>query len=198
MELEKKIQNLEERLRRSAKRENELEDEIVRLKSAIKSVNNPNVSRAEIEQILIGAQEYRALDDKYGKLRTQLTTFSGLITSQFDKLRSQGVRFEYENNLLELLRNQNLEISTVNGIAHIVDFKEKVVEVPVQDARTKHLIHLLAVQLKKFVEKYPKLRDETDVRLTEFFQQEIIDLIESDDFERVVSIVKYVPEFHRV
>jgi hypothetical protein len=73
-----------------------------------------------------------------------------------------------------------------------------VVEVPVQDARTKHLVHLFAVQLKKYVEKYPKLRDECDGRLTEFFQQEIIDLIESDDFERVVSIVKYVPEFHRV
>ena len=67
-----------------------------------------------------------------------------------------------------------------------------------QDARTKHLIHLLAIQLKKFVEKYPKLRAETDGRLTEFFQQEIIDLIESDDFERLVGIVKYVPEYHRV
>ena len=31
------------------------------------------------------------------------------------------------------------------------------------------------------------------MRLTEFFQQEIIDLLETDDFERVVSIVKYVP-----
>lgn len=36
------------------------------------------------------------------------------------------------------------------------------------------------------------------MRLTEFFQQEIIDLLETDDFERVVSIVKYVPQFHRV
>ena len=56
IELEKKIQNLEERLRRSSLRENELENEVVRLKSAIKSLNNPSVSRGEIEQILIGAQ----------------------------------------------------------------------------------------------------------------------------------------------
>lgn len=67
-----------------------------------------------------------------------------------------------------------------------------------QDSRTKYLIHLFASQLKKYVDKYPKLREECDVRLTEFFQQEIIDLLEADDFERVVSIVKYVPEFHRV
>ncbi len=43
---------------------------------------------------------------------------------------------------------------------------EKIVEVPIQDSRTKHLIHLLAVQMKKFCSKYPKLLDEMDVRLT--------------------------------
>jgi hypothetical protein len=40
------------------------------------------------------------------------------------------------------------------------------VEVPVQDSRTKHLIHLLAVQMKKFCTQYPKLLSEMDVRLT--------------------------------
>jgi DNA repair exonuclease SbcCD ATPase subunit len=108
IELEKKIQNLEERLRRAGKRENELEDEIVRLKSAVKSVNNPNITRADIEKILIGAQEYSVLDDKFTKLRTQLSTFAGLITSQFSTLRGQGIRFEYESNLFELLKGQNL------------------------------------------------------------------------------------------
>jgi hypothetical protein len=52
--------------------------------------------------------------------------------------------------------------------------------------------------MKKYVDKYPKLRGECDERLTEFFQQEIIDLIETDDFERVISIVKYVPDVYRV
>ena len=49
VELEKKIQNLEQRLRRASLRENDLENEIVRLKSALKTVNNPNVNRKEIE-----------------------------------------------------------------------------------------------------------------------------------------------------
>ena len=30
---------------------------------------------------------------------------------------------------------------------------------------------MLAIQMKKFVEKYPKLREEMDGRLVEFFQQ---------------------------
>jgi len=163
---------LEERLRRQTAREDELEKEILRLKSTIRSLNNPNVSRQEIEQILIGAQEFRVLDDKYQKLRGQLSTFGGLLRSQFDRLRNiPGVKLDFESNLSQLLNAEGLEISVVNGIANVIDYREKVVEVPIQDARTKHLIHLLAVQMRKYFEKYPKLREECDVRLTEFFTQ---------------------------
>lgn len=123
VELEKKIQNLEERLRRAGKRENELEDEVVRLKSALKSVNNPNVSKSDIEKILIGAQEYRTLEEQFNKLKIQVSTFGGLVKTQFEQLRSTGVRFEYESNLNQLLQGQNLEISIVNGIANIIDYR---------------------------------------------------------------------------
>ena len=56
------------------------------------------------------------------------------------------------------LRGEGLEIVPLNGVANLVEYRERVVEVPVQDARTNHLIHLLAVQLKKYVDRYPKLR----------------------------------------
>ena len=52
--------------------------------------------------------------------------------------------------------------------------------------------------MKKYFEKYPKLKDECDSRLYEFFQQELIDIIEVDELERVVEIVKYVPEVVKV
>ena len=57
---------------------------------------------------------------------------------------------------------------------------------------------MLAVQMKKFTSKYPKLMDEMDVRLTEFFQQELIDIIEVDELDRVVEIVKYQPQVVKV
>lgn len=34
--------------------------------------------------------------------------------------------------------------------------------------------------------------------MTEFFQQEIIDIIETDELERVIEIVKYVPDVVKV
>lgn len=88
-----------------------------------------------------------------------MSAFSGLVNTQFEKLRAQGIRFEYESNLTALLRDESLEASVVDGVLNFTDFREKVVEVPIQDARTKHLIHMLAIQMKKFFEKYPKLRD---------------------------------------
>lgn len=90
----------------------------------------------------------------------------------------------------------NGTISSVDGYGFLTG--DRVVEVPVSDARTKHLIHMFAVQMKKFFEKYPKLREECDVRLTEFFQQELIDVIEVDEIDRIVEIVKYVPDVYRV
>lgn len=45
---------------------------------------------------------------------------------------------------------------------------------------------MLAVQMKKNFDKYPKLREECDSRLYEFFQQEIIDVMEIDELDRVV------------
>jgi hypothetical protein len=57
----------------------------------------------------------------------------------------------------------------------------KIVEVPVQDARTKHLIHVLANELKRLFLKFPRLQSEIDGRLAEFIQQEVIDVIEVDE-----------------
>ena len=198
VELEKKIQSLQERLQRFTNREDDLGSEIVRLKTAIKTLNTPNASKIDLDKLLVGAVEFQALEQKFLSLRTQFAAVGGLVRTQFQNLRSSGAKLEHESSLFQLIDGEGLEISMISGVANIIDYKEKIIEVPIQDSRTKHLIHLLAIQLKKYVDKYPKLREECDSRLTEFFQQEIIDMLESDDFERLVSIVKYVPEFHRV
>jgi hypothetical protein len=121
-------------------------------------VSNPNISKGDLEKLLIGAVEYQALDERFSKLRSQLGSVGGLIRTQFDRLRQSGARLDQESNINQLLNAEGLEISALEGVATIVEYREKVVEVPVQDARTKHLIHLLAVQLKRYVDKYPKLR----------------------------------------
>jgi chromosome segregation ATPase len=127
VELEKKIQNFEEKLRRAVKREGELEDEIVRLTASLRAVNNPNVTKAELEKLSIGAVQYAALDEKYSRLRGQLQSFGSLFKTQMDKLRSTGVKFENEASLDQLLRSENMQTSVANGMVSVVETRDKVI-----------------------------------------------------------------------
>jgi hypothetical protein len=99
------------------------------------------------------------LELKYNSLRDRFGGFSSLIKAQSEKLRGTGVTLDFEADLNALVRSEGINVSIVNGLVNVVDYKDRVVEVPVSDARTKHLIHMLAVQMKKFFEKYPKLRE---------------------------------------
>lgn len=96
---------------------------------------------------------------KYNSLRDRFAGFGSLIQAQSAKLRGSGITLDFEADLNALIRSEGVSVSLVNGLVNLVDYREKVVEVPVSDARTKHLIHMLAVQMKKFFEKYPKLRE---------------------------------------
>lgn len=62
-------------------------------------------------------------------------------------------------------------------MVNLTETRDKLIHVPTQDSRTKYLIHMLATQMKKYMDKYPKLKEECDVRLYEFFQQDLIDVI---------------------
>lgn len=134
-------------------------------------------------------------------MKDQFGVAVGIFQGQIEKLKTEGgsFRLDMDNRIFDMLKDQKITVfKTSNDIVHLERFSERTVEVPVQDARTKHLMHMLAVQMKKFTSKYPKLIDEMDVRLTEFFQQELIDIIEVDELERVVEIVKYQPQVVKV
>jgi hypothetical protein len=65
----------------------------VRLSAVIKAVNQPNITKTDIERLTIGAVQYSALEQKYSQLRGQLLSFSSLFKTQLDKLRNSGVKF---------------------------------------------------------------------------------------------------------
>lgn len=125
----------------------------------------PRLGAPDVDKLFAGAKEYHKLEDAFNFLKKRMAIFAGLISRQFDKLRSEGVSIDNQALISQVLKSEGLEIEVVNGCANVVNYKEKVIEVPVQDSRTKHLIHSLATQLKKYVDKYPKLREECDSRL---------------------------------
>ena len=145
--------------------------------------------------------ERKKLTEDYERIKAQFGVAAGMYKLAIDKLKQQNpsLRIEVDRGLFDLLQNERINVERVDGgVIHLERFTERTVEVPVQDARTKHLLHLLASQLKKLSLKYPKILLEMDARLTEFFQQEIIDIIEVDEVDRVIEIVKYVPQVVKV
>lgn len=121
--------------------------------------------------------------------KNQLTRFTA-------KYPTEKAELDFE--ITNILQRASVSAYTVNGIEIVEVTSSKTVEVPVQDSRTKHLIHLLATNLKNLSAKYPKLLTEIDSKLVEFFQQEIIDVMEVDELDRLVEIVKFVPQTVRV
>lgn len=67
-----------------------------------------------------------------------------------------------------------------------------------QDARTKELVHSLGHYVKKIITKYPKLKQELDMQLQDYLSTELIEIIMTDNLDKIVEIVKYVPQVVRV
>lgn len=109
--------------------------------------------------------DYKSLDEKYDSLKSRFSGFAALMKAHIDKLKTSGVKFEYESEFNNLIKSEGVTTSIINGVVNIVDYRDRVVEVPVSDSRTKHLIYMLAVQMKAYFNKYPKLREECDARL---------------------------------
>lgn len=112
-------------------------------------------------------------------LRANFASAASVWKNQLNRLTSKypTERAELDFEITNILQRTNVVAYNVNGLETVEVFSEKTVQVPVQDSRTKHLIHLLSNTLKTLSAKYPKLLTEIDSKLVEFFQQELIDVI---------------------
>jgi len=154
-----------------------------------------------IKESVSKAIERRKIEEDYIRLKEQFQVAVGIYQNQIERLKrdNPNIRIDVETRLFDMLKDMKLNVFKMSGdVVHLERFSERTIEVPVQDSRSKHLLHLLTIQMKKFTSKYPKLADEMDVRLTEFFQQELIDILEVDELDKVVEIVKYVPQTVKV
>jgi hypothetical protein len=52
--------------------------------------------------------------------------------------------------------------------------------------------------VRRINEKYPKLKGELDVKLQELLGGELIDVVEGESLERIVDIIRYVPQMVKV
>lgn len=92
-------------------------------------------------------------------MKANFASAASIWGNQLEQIRIKypNERFTLSAEITSLLQRTNVSSYNVSGVETIEVRSEKTVEVPVQDARTKQLIHLLAVSLKNLSTKYPKI-----------------------------------------
>ena len=200
VELEKKIQNLEERLRRASAREIELENRIAQLNAEVLSLKDRSLTGEKLNIAIQLQTDNERLTKEIETLKANFASAASIWKNQVSVISRKypNERFDLDAEINSLLQRTNVRTYNVSGIETIEVKSERTVEVPVLDVRTKGLIHLFASSLKTLSTKYPKLYTELDARVVEFFSQELIDVIEVDEIDRIVEIVKFVPQTVRV
>jgi hypothetical protein len=155
---------------------------------------------------------------------TLVNTVSKLYTAQIDTLKTKGALADYDPKIMGLIAKEAVpaqflpsedlamksaiiqDLASGPLLASSVPFRSAqfsaanrtTVQIPVQDTRTKALIQKLASEMRRLCTKYPKLASEISPELSEYFSQEILDVIEVDELDRLVEIVKYKPEIVKV
>jgi hypothetical protein len=154
--------------------------------------------RTKLEQGELRLKE----DEQYTILSEKFRVAAELYRRQIEQLRrdNPSLSISFDDQILETLRMANTRVTDINAAGAVQIEKEVKVtkEVPVQDARTKYLIHALSMHLKRLHEKYPKLKGELDAKLTEFLSEEMVEMIHNDELDRIVDIVRYVPQLVKV
>lgn len=149
----------------------------------IENFINTDLKNTRLYETVQTAVKRHRIEEDYKRLKENFAAAAGVYQNCITDLKRNHpeIRINLESQLFEILQREKVQAYQVQGGAIFIDnFCQRTVEVPVQDARTKQLLHMLAVQFKKVVEKYPKLQGEVDERLLQYFQQELIDIIEVD------------------
>ena len=146
-------------------------------------------------------ETYR-MSQQFVQLQENFNIAAGIYQQLIATLRRNNANLQFPievDRLFELLgAHATMAVQVDSGAIFITEGRERVVEVPVQDTHTKQLIHLFAGQLKNLFFKYPKLQDEIDERIAEFVREEVIELMSVDEIDRLVQIVRYVPQTIKV
>ena len=104
------------------------------------------------------------------------------------------------SKVLDTMEKDNTQVRGMTSTGCVIIEKEVRIEkeVPCHDARTKHIISTFVAYIRRILKKHPVLRDDMDVTVRDFMDGEMEDMVTKEDMDRLLGIVKYVPQMVRV
>jgi len=76
------------------KKESELKKEISRFSSALEALNNPNISKEQVADLLVLNHEAAEMNRQSTLYRQKMATTSKILKSHMDNLKTKGVQIE--------------------------------------------------------------------------------------------------------
>lgn len=144
-------------------------------------------------------RELFRINDQYSLLLNRFRGASSIWQSQIRDIKKQfpTARLDLDRDITKLLQDGKIDVIFVNDVIQLQP--NPVVEVPMSESRTSQLLQLVSTQLRGLITKYPKLEIDVDRNVLEFFNDGVIDSLSvGNDVNRIVEIVKYVPQEVRV
>jgi chromosome segregation ATPase len=121
VELEKKIQNLEERLRRSSAREIELENKIIAFRAENLTLRDKSLTGQKLDDAMRRESQFEQSIKDLEALRSNFSTAASVWKNQISKITSKypNERYELDYEITSLLQRANIQSYNSNGISTI-------------------------------------------------------------------------------
>ena len=197
--LNKKIENLENKNDSNKKREDALKKEVNRLSDALKALENPNVSKEQISDLLLTNADAVQLNKQAVAHKKKMETTSQVLKTHMNDLKLKGVKVESENQINRIIEeDEKVNINVAEGLVHIVETQEVVIEKPIQDEKTQELIRQMGNEIYRIYSKYPKVKDEANPKFVELLNRDVVKTVDNDGLSKIVEIVKFQPSVVKV
>ena len=139
--LNKKIENYENKNDSNKKREDALKKEVNRLSDALKALENPNITKEQVSDLLLINADAVQLNKQAANNKKKVETTSKVLKTHMNDLKLKGVKVESEDQINKIIEEDvNMDINVTEGLVHIVETQEVVIEKPIQDEKTQELI----------------------------------------------------------
>ena len=165
VELEKRVENLEERLRRAEITEKELQEKIAALQRENYTLRDKSYTGEKLEDALRRQTQFDQNQKDLEAYRANFAAAASLWNHQLSQLSAKypNDRFALTPELTALLQKSNVITYNTNGVTTLAYARDR--NIPVLEGRTKHFFGLLVLNLRKLSEKYPQIRGELDAEV---------------------------------
>ena len=165
----------------------------------MKTLENPNVTKEQISDLLIQNSEAVQLNKQAAAQKKKMEATGQVLKTHMNDIKLKGVKVENENQINQIIEeDEKMDINIQEGLVHIVETQEIVIEKEIQDEKTQELIRQMGNEIYRIYSKYPKIKNEANPKFVELLNRDVVKSVDNNGLSKIIEIVKYEPSVVKV